>query len=1240
MVILSTPFDALCKELLAKPKGHPITDVLNKGREYEAIQASQASLKTLGAAATTNIDAVYKGRPCSNCGLHHARSKCPASEAVCGGCGNIGHWKKMCRKTKGGTQPPPEDRQTRQKPTHNQSICKPWWHNRKKKGPQTGNQMGNKTKAQHEVEIYEEEGEQYMKTFASLTISDISLAEVKEIKEEAFTTLIVKHGSPPTDGALRIKVDTGAAGNTLPVRIFNQMFPNNHALMPEPSTHLKSYSGHRIVCLGSVMLQIRRKSQHAYHTQKFYVINVPGPAIVGLPTCQLLGLVQLNVDSLVNQASAQPKLANLQLKQPAHPTLPQTTKISSINDLKKCFPDCFDGIGSFKGEEQLHLQKDAEAFIDPPRSVPIHLKDPIEAELRKMQDLGIIRRIPNDAHTDWCSSLTYAMKTDGSLRVCLDPQKLNRALKRCAHKIPTIEEITPAFARARFFTKLDAKAGYWSVKLAPESQILTTFRSPLGKFCFQRLPFGLSVSQDLFQKHMDQIIARCEGVVGISDDLVVFGETEEQHDRRLLHFFRIAREEGLMLNSKKCVIKTNQITFFGRLYTDRGVFPDPKKVDDVVQMPVPNNKQDLQRFLGMATYLAGHVPNFSSHTKTLRDLMKEDTPFIWSGDQQHCFDDIKTRIASSIGLQYYDAKLDVTLEVDASMKGLGAALLQKNGPVALASQTLTSAEVNYSNLARECLAIVHGTLRFHYFLYGRHFTVITDHKPLVMIFQKPIHAAPPALQRMLLKIQGYDFNLVYRPGPEMVLSDTLSRLPNQANNHAIDLDDIGINQVELDLLNFSNEKQKQIREETNKDEVLRVLGQVIYSGWPDTIQELPTDLREFWAYRDELAIESGIIFKGRQVLMPKKLRPDLLTQLHSGHQGIEKTRRLARESMYWPRINRDIEQLCKNCNLCQEMQPQQPREPMKMHEKPGMPWVKLGTDLFEIDGRSFLIIADYFSRYPFVKELQATTAATVIASTKEAFAMLGVPREVVSDNGPQYLSKYDEFCNEWGIQHTTCSPKHPQSNGFIERQIRYIKPIIKKCLKSNGDTNLALLNIRATPLDATLPSPAELMFGRPIPTALPSHTSQIAPEHYREHLKKLSDNQKTQADQHTRPLPPLLVGSPVRVLNKENKTWFPGKIIAQHQDRSYQVLTEGGRCLVRNRHQLRERTLQPSTQEPGQEPPPPPADQPNNNVPPIANSTPAATTETPATPTGPPTTPVPYKTRSGRTVQKPARLQD
>ena len=494
-------------------------------------------------------------------------------------------------------------------------------------------------------------------------------------------------------------------------------------------------------------------------------------------------------------------------------------------------------------------------------------------------------------------------------------------------------------------------------------------------------------------------------------------KTEAEHDRRLIAFLDVARKEGLKLNSKKCTIKTTRIAFFGRVYTDEGVIPDPKKVEDITSMPTPGDRQDLQRFLGMATFLSNHIPKFSDHTEILRGLLKSDVPFDWDAEHQRAFQEIKKAISQGMSLRYYDPQQEVTLEVDASMKGLGAALIQNNGPVDFASKALTPAERNYSNIERECLAVIHGIQRFHHYLFGRRFQVVSDHKPLEMIFRKPLHAAPPRLQRMILKVQGYDFEVTYRPGSKMLLTDTLSRLPNLQKDQMLELDtQVGsimieeVNNIHIDMLNFSPEKQRQIREETSKDESLRALAQIIYTGWPETRQELPTRVREYWAYRDELAVESGIIFKGRQVLIPEPLQSSILKQLHAGHQGIEKTRRLARESVYWPKIHQDIEEICKRCTFCQELQPQQPKEPMMMHDKPGKPWAKLGTDLFEAEGRTFLLISDYFSRYPAVIELQRTTTADVVDATKKIFSLLGVPREIVSDNGPQYLTKYDEFC--------------------------------------------------------------------------------------------------------------------------------------------------------------------------------------------------------------------------------------
>ena len=222
-----------------------------------------------------------------------------------------------------------------------------------------------------------------------------------------------------------------------------------------------------------------------------------------------------------------------------------------------------------------------------------------------MVDQRIIRTI--EEPTDWVSSLTYVTKRDGSIRVCLDPRQLNKALIRPRHQAPTLDDLNHNFAYAKFFSKLDAKAGYWSIKLDEESQKLTTFQTPFGRYCFQRLPFGLSVSQDIFQLEMDHLLEKCTGVCGIADDFVVYGATEVEHDRNLLQFMDVAKQHGLALNSAKCDIKCNKVSFFGQLYTSEGIKPDPQKVKDLREMPVPTTKAELQHFFGFITYLSRFV---------------------------------------------------------------------------------------------------------------------------------------------------------------------------------------------------------------------------------------------------------------------------------------------------------------------------------------------------------------------------------------------------------------------------------------------------------------------------------------------------------------------------------------------------------------------------------------------------------------------------------------------------------
>ena len=313
----------------------------------------------------------------------------------------------------------------------------------------------------------------------------------------------------------------------------------------------------------------------------------------------------------------------------------------------------------------------------------------VHEKLDEFLEQGII--VPVEEPTDWVSSLAYSWKANGKLRVCLDPRDVNKAIKRDHYKIPTIEKITHQLAGSKKFTKVDGTSSDLCIVLDYESSLLTMFNTPWGRYRFVRLPWGLTCAQDIFQRMMDQILECCEGAIGITDDVVIHGKDDEDHDRNLHRFMRIAREHGLVFNGDKCEVK-DSVTFFSTVYDADGAHPDPKKVDAVHQMPRPETPSRLQQFLGMVTYLSPFIPSLSTHTAPLRELLKKDSEFIWNTSYQEAFDRIKELVCKDMTLRYFDVQKPVTIQVDASGKGLGAALLQEGCPVAFASKALTPTE--------------------------------------------------------------------------------------------------------------------------------------------------------------------------------------------------------------------------------------------------------------------------------------------------------------------------------------------------------------------------------------------------------------------------------------------------------------------------------------------------------------------------------------------------------------------
>lgn len=438
--------------------------------------------------------------------------------------------------------------------------------------------------------------------------------------------------------------------------------------------------------------------------------------------------------------------------------------------------------------------------------------------------------------------------------------------------------------------------------------------------------------------------------------------------------------------------------YLGHIIDGEGLHPTQEKVQAIQEAPRPRNITELRSFLGLTNYYAKFLPNLSARLSPLYRLLQKQQKWTWQDEQEYAFIAAKNALQEDSVLVHYDESKPLILTCDASPYGIGAVLSHtmvdgSDRPVAYASRSLSKPEKGYAQMEREALAIVFGVQKFHYYLYGRPFTIQSDHKPLSFLFnqKKGIPVLSSArVQRWALTLSAYRYNIRYRPGKEISNADGLSRLPLPTEEN-ID------NPIPCELVNLlhvlsdSQVDATQIKSSTDKDTVLSVVRQMVISG-----SSLP-EAEEFKPYRNrrgELSVAFGCLLLGSRVIIPQPCRKAVIKELHVGHQGICKMKSLARSYVWWPGVDSDIELCVKDCVVCQESRLAPTPAPLHPWEYPEQPWLRLHLD-FEgpFMGHMFLVIIDSFSKWIDVHMMDTITSTATIQKLHNTFATHGLGRD-------------------------------------------------------------------------------------------------------------------------------------------------------------------------------------------------------------------------------------------------------
>lgn len=936
----------------------------------------------------------------------------------------------------------------------------------------------------------------------------------------------------------KFEIDTGSKISAISKHYYDKNF--KHIPIQSKLLSLRSYTGDVIETLGYIVVTVVCGTKSA--TLKLFVIENGGPPLMGRTWIKQLKIEIVECHNISDSDSI-------------------------AKALREEFPEVFaEGLGTFKSPVSLHLKDETPVFVKA-RPLPLALRPRVETELKRLEQEGVVYKVER---SEYGTPIVPVIKSNGSIRICGDYKiTINPILKDYHYPLPRIEELFATLGGGEQYTKLDLSNAFQQCLLDKKSQPLTAITTHVGTFIYKRVPFGIKCIPENFQKIMEETLSGLPSTAVFADDICITGKDKRTHLANLRAVLQRLKENGLRINFSKCQFFKDSVTYLGYKIDKNGLHTDTNKIRAIVAAPSPTNVTQLKSFMGLVNFYSKFCSNISDIMKPLYNLLQKNVKWQWNDECERAFCRMKKALSSAPVLAHYDPTLPLVLSVDSSAYGLGAVLAQRYAdgserPVCCASRTLNAAEQNYSQLDKEALAIVFGVRKHHQYLYGREFILRSDHRPLSYIFGAnkgiPLTAAS-RLQRYAVQLSAYNFKIEFIKSEQNCHADALSRLPldsTQSRTKGKDGDDSYLNFVQENFpISF-----KDIKIETAKDPLLtKIYGYVMF-GWPK-ICNIESE-KAYFIRKESICIDQGCLIWGYRVIIPKSLRLLILKEIHDGHPGIVKMKQIARNYVWWETLESDIERTVQECVACRSQRSAPAPAPLHSWPWPEEPWARLNLDfLGPFNNKYYLVIVDAHSKWIEVEHVSCTSAVVVIDSLRKLFARFGLPKRIVSDNGPPFSSaEFKKYLDINGIRHTLVAPYHPSSNGAAENAVKLVKRALKKAQVENENVNTALsrflFSYRNTEHSTTGREPAMLMFGR----RLRGRLDLLRPDtrDLVRQRQEVSERRRESTLRVTEPHDSVLL----RDYTKGRAKWTEGTVVRRESPVSYTVKSRDGR--VHKRH--------------------------------------------------------------------------